>query len=146
MRTPRPLAFAAPVALVALAVPVALTGACFSSAPPANEVVVVAIGDAPPVDSVGFAGGRLTLPVGIVQEIEVQSSEEDAGAIAVTADDPTRLSVQPMATPADFALVGIAQGSTTLRISIGGQQVPSFTVDQTATGGIPVDVTPALGD
>jgi hypothetical protein len=131
----------APVSFFTSAVIAAFAAACSSPSPPPDQVSVSEIEGPPAELDASLSSTPITLPVGIVVEIEVQTSE-DAGAIAVIVDDPTRVSVLPMVTPGDFALVGIAPGSANLSLSVGGEVVPSFTIDGTLLSTLPIAITP----
>ena len=132
------------IAFGALAALAAFVAGCSSSGPPpgtTSDASVVEIGSPPEGLDAGLVGSQINLPVGIVVEIEVQSAEGDAQAIAVTASDRTRVTVLPMVTPADFALVGVAPGLATLGVSIGGNPIPSFSVNGATITTLSVDVT-----
>jgi hypothetical protein len=137
MRTSIPLSLVASIALAACA------AACSSPSPPQDQVSVSEIESPPTGLDAGLSGAAIALPVGLVVLIAVDATTVDAGAIAVVVDDPTRVSVLPMVTPGDFALIGVAPGVANLSISVGGQVVSSFSVDGTPVSTLPIDVTPA---
>jgi hypothetical protein len=137
MRTSTPVSFVVSVALAACA------AACSSPSPPQDQVSVSEIESPPTGLDAGLSGSAIALPVGLVVLIAVDATTADAGAIAVVVDDPTRVSVLPMVTRGDFALIGVAPGVANLSISVGGQVVPSFSVDGTPVSTLPIDVTPA---
>jgi hypothetical protein len=92
-----------------------------------SDPSLLAIGT-PPAGSFDLA--EATIPVGIVMGFAAKASDTDVVTAGV--DDPTIATVAPATQAQEFAIIGTAPGTTTLRVYAGGSQIAQ----------IPVTVTP----
>jgi hypothetical protein len=110
---------------VVVAVAVALFGAACSTTP---RVTLQATGGASPAGS--FSPGLAEVPEGIVLGFQVNANT--SAAVTAVIDDPTVATVASTTSFAQFVLIGLASGQTTVRVFVDNQEAADLPVQVTS--------------
>ena len=103
----------------------ALLGAACSTTP---RVTLQATGGASPAGS--FSPGLAEVPEGIVLGFRVNANT--SAAVTAVIDDPTVATVAPTTSFAQFVLVGLASGQTTVHVFVDNQEAAELPVQVTS--------------
>jgi hypothetical protein len=117
-RSSRPSASSPAVVAFAALVGVVAAGCSTSSA-----VTLAPVGTSP---AGSFSSGLASVPAGVVLGFKVTNAS--AQAVTATSDDPTIALVAPATQQGEFVIVGVAAGTTTLRVYANDQQAESLPI------------------
>jgi hypothetical protein len=118
------VALAAALPRIAFAATTIAVAGCSAS----PKVTLAAVGSSP---GAAFSSGGATVPVGVVLGFGV--TVESSTAVTAAVDDPTLVTVAPTVNGAEFVLIGLATGQTTLRVYVNDEDQTDLSVQIVGT-------------